>query len=457
MKHFIITIFLAHFLLAAFAQNNVTIQAVGATLNVGQEITYPIIIKPNGNSVGAFSFEVEYDNNLFQILNLEGTNGWSVFGNPNTPGTIKVAGYKVGGQNTIFQAVNLRFRAIGQAGQTSQIQLSEGLVADSNNQTLNHQLSNGSISINGCNPLGGNNACKADLVVNCGNVIIVGNTMSVGNVVVTNSGNAEAPYSFIGYYLSSDANITSSDYYLGYDYVPALGEGSTSNENISIDLSTLNISEGTYYLGILADFTRRVDESNETNNTCFISSPPVTIQNLPPQGTINVTAPNSSDTFAPGNVINIKWTDNISENLLILMQSSDGGTYTVASSTASDGNYSYIIPTYVPDGQYRIYARSTTNNSINDFSSYFTIQSTNLSCGNDANTLLLLPFDNTLEGIDGETPVTSSAFGFTSGKYSNALNVNSTNPSLSYAVENNLNPHKGTLEAWVKPAWIGAE
>lgn len=273
MKHFITTIFLAHFLLTAFAQNTVIIQAPDVQVNAGQEITYPITINPNGNSVVVFNFQIEYDSTLFQPLGVEQPNGWGVVGNGTTPGIIILAGFATqGGENTTFQAVNLIFKAIGQAGQTSQIQLSEGLdegvVYDSNSQPLDYQFSNGSISINTCNPL--DSDCKADILVNCGNVSVSGNTLSVSNIVVTNSGESEASYSFIAFYLLSDADITSPDFYLGYDYVPATGEGSTSDKNTTIDLGNLNIPEGTYYLGILADFTGRVDESDETNNTCYI-------------------------------------------------------------------------------------------------------------------------------------------------------------------------------------------
>lgn len=149
MKHFIITILLVNFSLTVFSQNNVAIQAFDAQVNTGNEIMYPITINPNGNSVGSFSFEIEYDSNLLQILNLTGANGWSVFSNPNTPGIIKVAGYKIGGQNTSFQAANLKVKAIGQAGQTSQIKLKIEIVADLNLQTLNYQYSNGNILITG--------------------------------------------------------------------------------------------------------------------------------------------------------------------------------------------------------------------------------------------------------------------------------------------------------------------
>jgi len=55
MKHFIITIFLAHFLLTAFAQNNVIIQAPDVQVDAGDEITYPITINPNGNMIVRYS------------------------------------------------------------------------------------------------------------------------------------------------------------------------------------------------------------------------------------------------------------------------------------------------------------------------------------------------------------------------------------------------------------------
>jgi len=359
MKHFIITILIAHFFLNAFSQNNVIIQAFDAQVNVGSEITYPIIINPNGNSVGAFSLEIEYDHNLFQILNLEGTNDWTVVSNPYTPGIIKVGGYKVGGQNSTFKAFNLTFNAIGQTGQTSQIKLNVEIVSDNNSQTLNHQYSNGSILINGCNPINSNDVCKADLVVNCGNTIFSSNTVSVNNVVVTNNGNAEAPYSFIAYYLSSDAGTISSDLYLGYDYIPTLAEGLTSAKNRTIDLSNFNISDGTYYLKILADFTGLVAESNENNNSCYISLEP-----------------------------------------------------------------------YLTEADL---------------------------CRSDANTLLLLPFNNTLNGVNGETPFNSSAPSFTTGKYKNALNIpsNGNESILSYTSESNFDQQQGTIEAWVKPNWSG--
>jgi len=92
MKHFIITIFIVHFILAAFAQNNVIIEALDAQVDVGSEIMYPITINPNRNTLIAFTLDIEYDNNLFQISGLEGPSNWT-FSSNNIPGLFKLGGY----------------------------------------------------------------------------------------------------------------------------------------------------------------------------------------------------------------------------------------------------------------------------------------------------------------------------------------------------------------------------
>jgi len=153
MKHFIITIFLAHFLLIAFAQNDVIIEAPDEQVNAGDEIMYPITIYPNGNSIGSFRFQIDYDSTLLQVLNVEPADGLLGFVNDITPGIIIPGLFTSGleGVDTTFEAVNITFKAIGQAEQISQIELSEGLIfSDIGPPPLNHQFSNGSILINDC-------------------------------------------------------------------------------------------------------------------------------------------------------------------------------------------------------------------------------------------------------------------------------------------------------------------
>jgi len=151
MKHFIITIFFLKILLAVFAQNDVIIEAANLQIEPENEITYPITINPNGNSVAAFNLEIEYDNNVIESLDIEGADDWSVASNDDTPGIIRAVGFNFKGQNTTFQAVNIKFNAIGRAGQTSPILLNVEFVTDKNGEYLSYINSNGSILIDGCN------------------------------------------------------------------------------------------------------------------------------------------------------------------------------------------------------------------------------------------------------------------------------------------------------------------
>ena len=78
-------------------------------------------------------------------------------------------------------------------------------------------------------------------------------------------GSGSAAASTAGLYLSTDSTITTSDHLLGTFSSPSLSTGSTSSEAIALSLPT-NLTAGTYYLGVVADSTGTVTESNETNN-----------------------------------------------------------------------------------------------------------------------------------------------------------------------------------------------
>ncbi|MCG2673263.1 CARDB domain-containing protein, partial [Bradyrhizobium sp. GCM10023182] len=73
-----------------------------------------------------------------------------------------------------------------------------------------------------------------------------------------------------GIYLSSDANITTSDTLLTTVSSGALTSvgltGYYDHQTLSVTLPG-NLAPGTYYLGGIADYNNQVSESNETNNT----------------------------------------------------------------------------------------------------------------------------------------------------------------------------------------------
>jgi len=262
--------------------------------------------------------------------------------------------------------------------------------------------------------------CEPDLdITTCGTVSKSGNTITVSGVVVKNIGTATAASTTLGYYLSTNTTINNNDYLIGTDYVASLAADNTSSESITKNISTINppIPAGTYYVGMRADYQSGLSESNENNNTCYDSSPQFTVTydckdatahnynpnatyadnttcqtcsdgvkngdetdidcggtKCQPCGNITVTNPSTGNTYAPGDAINIQWTENISENVLIRMYSSAGWYYNITSSTASDGSYTYTTLSSAPDGQYRIYIQSITNSTVNDYGDFFTVE-----------------------------------------------------------------------------------
>ena len=82
---------------------------------------------------------------------------------------------------------------------------------------------------------------------------------------LSNAGAASSTASTTGLYLSTDSAITTSDMLLGTFSSPSLSVGGSHGESIPLSLPT-NLTAGTYYLGVIADYNSQVNESNETNN-----------------------------------------------------------------------------------------------------------------------------------------------------------------------------------------------
>jgi hypothetical protein len=72
----------------------------------------------------------------------------------------------------------------------------------------------------------------------------------------------------------------------------------------------------------------------------------------------------------------------------------------------------------------------------------------------DTHTILLLHFDNTLSGADGEIPVQANGLTFESGIFNQAILINNTDV-LDYGTPGNFTPPAGTIEFWIKPQWNG--
>lgn len=108
------------------------------------------------------------------------------------------------------------------------------------------------------------------------NLSIVGTNVSV-SLKVENNGAGNATSNRVGYYLSSNTTITTSDYFISSSSLGSLSSGSTSTESINIDVANLGIPNGTYYVGYIIDDQGKVSESNENDNTYAWSGKTVTI------------------------------------------------------------------------------------------------------------------------------------------------------------------------------------
>ncbi len=94
---------------------------------------------------------------------------------------------------------------------------------------------------------------------------------------VLNNGSTTAAASQLGYYLSTNNSITTTDSRIGTDAVGSLAAGGFSDQSFSADLCTVSGTPsftipGTYFIGWLCDYLGQVSESNENDNAAISTS-----------------------------------------------------------------------------------------------------------------------------------------------------------------------------------------
>jgi len=102
---------------------------------------------------------------------------------------------------------------------------------------------------------------------------------------VQNNGTAKAGNFRLGWYLSSNTTISTSDYLVCYATQASLTAGYYVNLNGSVDLDATPVPYGTWYVGIIIDDLDQVAETDEGDNI-FIWNNPIDYQ---PTGTPNLT------------------------------------------------------------------------------------------------------------------------------------------------------------------------
>ena len=107
----------------------------------------------------------------------------------------------------------------------------------------------------------------ADLTMTAMNGPAIGATGQVVTIsdTIKNQGTSAIGGHYVGYYLSADPVITANDLRLGARFVQNLAAGASSSGNVSFGIP-VNLMPGTYYWGVIADFTQTQSESNENNN-----------------------------------------------------------------------------------------------------------------------------------------------------------------------------------------------
>ncbi|MGP1386369.1 MAG: Ser-Thr-rich GPI-anchored membrane family protein [Thainema sp.] len=212
-------------------------------------------------------------------------------------------------------------------------------------------------------------ADQPDLVVTNASApssITIGDTVTI-SADTLNSGAAAAGTSVIKYWLSNDSVLNNNDIFLGSDAVGTLGVGNSETDSHSFTYQSSWGLEPKYIL-FKVDGSNVVAESNETNN---VFAHAITVQ---PEPYITVIAPNNYKSLQISQSYDITWDDNIGENVTIELYR--GGTFiqTIASSTESDGSFTWEnLDGLDPANDYRIQISSFTDPSLFDSSETFAI------------------------------------------------------------------------------------
>ena len=109
---------------------------------------------------------------------------------------------------------------------------------------------------------------KADLIVTSVSIpsSVTSGSSGTFSASIKNQGTAAAGAFRLGYYLSTDSNVTTADALVGICNFTALAAGATNSCTGAVPVS---VSVGTYYFGVIVDDLSQVAESNESNNAAL--------------------------------------------------------------------------------------------------------------------------------------------------------------------------------------------
>ncbi|MDE5083564.1 MAG: GPI anchored serine-threonine rich family protein, partial [Trichodesmium sp. St18_bin1] len=153
--------------------------------------------------------------------------------------------------------------------------------------------------------------------------------------------------------------------YKGSSFQQTISTSTPSDGSYSWMVPT-SLSSGTNY---------NIKIRNVNDSSVYDYSSYFTIEPIEPDEEVNITSPTSTTNIEPGDLYTIRWTDNFRDNVKLELYKGSSWQRTIASSTASDGSYSWWLPTSLSSGtNYRIKIRNVNDSSVYDYSSYFTIE-----------------------------------------------------------------------------------
>ncbi|MCC3157714.1 T9SS type A sorting domain-containing protein [Hymenobacter sp. 15J16-1T3B] len=231
---------------------------------------------------------------------------------------------------------------------------------------------------------------------------------------IYNAGTTTAASSYVGYYLSTDNTLSTSDTYLNYTYGSTLSGGFSSSRTGSVYIPS-GTAAGNYYILFVADYAAQVSETNETNNVAAVAltvtppSPDLTVSSFYPSSyylnsgastTVSAYVYNQGLASAASSNAGVYLSTDMSFSTSdVLLASSTGGalasgsssyrTATVTIPAATTTGYYYLL--FVADNQGQVTESDETNNV-----SYYSIYVTNVA-----------PVNGTLVPASGSASITS--------------------------------------------------
>jgi len=147
----IINIILFKIILVTFSNAQTNVEVSKHSANIGETFITIINVKPNGASIGAFTFSIMYDETLIEIQDVQQGNSLSGFYNDSTTGAVFFTGINAEGAKNDFVALSITFEVISAAKLFSNLEIDVEQLADKNGSKLNCSKTGGLLNLNGAN------------------------------------------------------------------------------------------------------------------------------------------------------------------------------------------------------------------------------------------------------------------------------------------------------------------